>query len=53
MSEKTAKKEIDVVLDRLGRGEDLPSGWGFDASRNPPVFKVEETQPVTEPDAND
>lgn len=53
MSKKATDKEVEAVLERLANGEDLPSGWAFDAGQDPPVFKVEETEPAKEPDATD
>lgn len=50
-AEQAAAPEIEAVLKRLADGDDLPSGWGFDASQDPPVFKVEETPPAQESDA--
>ena len=45
------ERAVAEVLRRLANGEDLPSGWAFDASRTPPVFRFAPEELDTEPNA--
>ncbi len=46
-AKKDLTKEAEAVLDAIGRGEPVPSGWTFDPQHDPIVYKGE-PEPVEE-----